>query len=135
VWAAEPRPERLRRATDAGAREHTGEPVDIALVCTAKPAAVQAGFRAVAPGGVLVLYGVPEPGDVLTLDALDHLRREVTVVPTYSAGPGDMAAALDLLRGGLAAEGLVTHRVGLDAVGRALELQRTGEALKVLVVP
>jgi L-iditol 2-dehydrogenase len=30
---------------------------------------------------------------------------------------------------------LVSHRLGLEETGRALELQRSGEALKVVVVP
>ena len=29
----------------------------------------------------------------------------------------------------------VTHRVGLEETGRALELARSGEAIKALVVP
>jgi L-iditol 2-dehydrogenase len=116
-----------------GAVDHAGE-ADVALVCTSKPAAIEAGFRALAPGGTLVLYGVPEPGDELRLDALDHYVRELTVVPSYSAGPGDMHAALDLL-GEVDPSPLVTHRFGLHEVARALEVQRTGEGVKALVVP
>ena len=55
---------------------------------------------------------------------------------SYSAGPADMRAALDLIAGGQVDPlPFVTHRVGLDETGRALELARSGEAIKVLVAP
>ena len=55
---------------------------------------------------------------------------------SVSAGPADMRAALDLIASGRVDPiGLVTHRVGLEDTGRALELQRTGEAVKALVIP
>jgi L-iditol 2-dehydrogenase len=61
---------------------------------------------------------------------------EIDVCASYSAGPRDMRAALALI-----AEGrvdplpFVTHRLGLDEAGRALELARSGEAIKALVLP
>jgi L-iditol 2-dehydrogenase len=47
-----------------------------------------------------------------------------------------MLDALALLRSG-AVDPLpwVTHRVGLDETGRALEMVRSGEAVKALVMP
>lgn len=133
VSVLEPREDRRSLALDLGAAAHDGE-ADVALVCTAKAAAIEAGFRALAPGGVLVLYGVPEPGDELRLDALAHYVREITVVPSYSAGPRDMRAALALLQE-IDPSPLVTHRFGLDEAARALEVQRTGAGVKALVLP
>jgi L-iditol 2-dehydrogenase len=133
VSVLEPRPERQALARRLGAAAAAAE-ADVVLVATAKPAAIEAGFRAVAPGGTLVLYGVPEAGDELRLDALAHYVREVTVVPSYSAGPGNMRAALDLLAE-VDPTPMVTHRFGLGEVARALEVQRTGAGIKALVVP
>jgi L-iditol 2-dehydrogenase len=83
---------------------------------------------------VLCLYA--PPGGELTLDGLSLYRREVDVVASYSAGARDMLAALALLRSG-AVDPLpwVTHRVGLEETGRALDMVRSGEAVKALVVP
>jgi len=62
--------------------------------------------------------------------------RELEVTASYSAGPGDMRAAMDLLRSGrIDPMPLVTHRLGLDEVGRALELVRARKALKAVIVP
>jgi threonine dehydrogenase-like Zn-dependent dehydrogenase len=136
VWAREPRPERLERAVALGARAHTDERADVAMVCTTKPAAIAAGFDAVAPGGVLCLYAPPDPGQPLDLDGHRLYVGEIDVCASYSAGPGDMRAALELVATGRVDPlPLVTHRLALDETGRALELARTGEAVKALVLP
>jgi L-iditol 2-dehydrogenase len=136
VWVREPRAERLDRALALGAERHGNELVDVALVCTPKPEAIAAAFAAVAPGGSLCLYAPPYPGVPLGLDGFALYRDEVDVCASYSAGPDDMRAALDLVASGrVDPSPLVTHRVGLDETGRALELQRSGEAIKTLVLP
>jgi len=136
IEVREPRPERLARALELGATAHAGEPVDVALCATASPAALADAFAAVAPGGVLCLYAPPAPGTPLGLDGHALYRGEIDLVASYSAGPRDMLAALALLRSGAVAPApWVTHRLGLEDTGRALELARAGEALKALVLP
>jgi L-iditol 2-dehydrogenase len=136
VWVREPRPERRARALALGAEAHGNELVDVALVCTSEPAALADGFAAVAPGGTLCLYAPPKIGDALGLDGHALYTREIDVRASYSAGPADMRAALELVASGRVDPApLVTHRVGLDGVGRALELARTGGAIKTIVVP
>ena len=51
VWVREPRAERLEHAEAYGAEHHGNELVDVAIVCTPKPAAIAAAAAAVAPGG------------------------------------------------------------------------------------
>jgi L-iditol 2-dehydrogenase len=136
VWVREPRPERLERAIALGAERHGNELVDVAIVCTPKPAAIAAGFAAVAPGGALCLYAPPDPGQALDLDGHALYVGEIDVCASYSAGPGDMRAALELIASGRVDPAtLITHRLGLEETARALELQRSGEAIKAIVLP
>jgi L-iditol 2-dehydrogenase len=136
VWVREPRPERLERAVALGAERHGNELVDVAIVCTPKPAAIAAGFAAVAPGGALCLYAPPDPGQALDLDGHALYVGEIDICASYSAGPGDMRAALELIASRrVDPASLITHRLGLDETARALELQRSGEAIKALVLP
>jgi L-iditol 2-dehydrogenase len=128
VWVREPRPERLERALALGAERHGNELVDVAIVCTTKPAAIADGFAAVAPGGALCLYAPPDPGQALDLDGHAVYVGEIDVCASYSAGPRDMSGRVD-------PTSLVTHRLPLAETGRALELARTGEAVKALVLP
>jgi L-iditol 2-dehydrogenase len=136
VWVREPRPERMALALALGADRHGNELVDVAMVCTTKPAAIADGFAAVAPGGALCLYAPPDPGQPLDLDGHALYVGEIDVRASYSAGPGDMRAALALIASGrIDPAGLITHRLPLAETGRALELARTGEAVKALVLP
>jgi L-iditol 2-dehydrogenase len=136
VWVREPRPERLERALALGAERHGNELVDVAMVCTTKPAAIADGFAAVAPGGALCLYAPPDPGQALDLDGHALYVGEIDVCASYSAGPADMRRALELIASGRVDPlPLVTHRLPLEETGRALELARTGEAVKALVFP
>ena len=136
VWVREPRPERLDRALALGAERHGNELVDVAIVCTTKPAAIADGFAAVAPGGALCLYAPPDPGQALGLDGHALYVGEVDVCASYSAGPRDMRAALALIATGRVDPApLITHRLPLERTGEALELARTGGAVKALVLP
>ena len=90
----------MDRALALGAERHGNELVDIALVCTSAEAAIADGFAAVAPGGALCLYAPPHPGDPLEIDGLALYSGEVDVCASYSAGPADMRAALELIVSG-----------------------------------
>ena len=136
VWVRDPRPDRLALAEAWGAAAHGNEPVDVAMVCTPAADAIAAGAAAVAPGGSLCLYAPPPPGSPLAIDGNAIFERELDVCASWSAGPADMRAALRLLaRGAVQPLELVTHRFGLEETGAALAAQRSGEALKAVVLP
>jgi L-iditol 2-dehydrogenase len=136
VWVREPRADRLALAQQWGAERHGNEQVDVAIVCTPNPAAVATAVAALAPGGSLCLYAPPYPAEPPQLDAAAIYVRELTVTASYAAGADDMRAALELIASGrIDPTPLVTHKLPLEQTGRALELQRTGEALKPVVLP
>jgi L-iditol 2-dehydrogenase len=136
VWVREPRDDRRRLAAAWGARQHADEPVDVAFVTTANEDAIAGAAAALGPGGTLCLYATTKPGAPLGLDGEQLFLRELTVCSSWSAGPRDMRAAYDLIAGGRVDPlALVTHRLGLGETGRALDLQRRGEAIKAVVVP
>lgn len=136
VWVREPRPDRLALAQQWGAERHGNEQVDVAIVCTPNPEAVATAAEALAPGGTLCLYAPPSPTEPPELDATKIYVRELEVTASYAAGADDMRAALELIASGrVDLTALVTHTLPLEQTGRALELQRTGEALKAVVLP
>ena len=97
VWIREPRADRLALAEGLGAERHGNELVDVAVVCTPKADAIADAAAAVAPGGTLCLYAPPAPDGPPLLDGTSLFLRELTVTASYSAGPGDMRAALELI--------------------------------------
>jgi threonine dehydrogenase-like Zn-dependent dehydrogenase len=90
------------------------------------------------PGGFAERVRVPADlvGELLVLDGHALYGGEIDVCASYSAGPGDMRRALELIASGRVDPApLVTHRLPLSETGRALELARRGEAVKALVLP
>jgi L-iditol 2-dehydrogenase len=136
VWVREPRPHRLALAQEWGAERHGNEAVDVAIVCTPQPDAIATAAAALAPGGTLCLYAPPAPSAPPVLDGTALFLRELTLTASYSAGPGDMRAALNLIASReIDPLPLVSHLVPLAETERALALQRSGDALKVVVLP
>ena len=72
----------------------------------------------------------------MPVDGSELFLRELIVTASYSAGPKDMQSALELIAAGrIDPAPLVSHRLPLEETSRALELQRSANALKVVVEP
>jgi len=136
VAVTEPDAARRELAVAWGAEPHDGSPVGVAVVCTAKPAAIAAGAAALDVGGSLCLYAPTAPGEALPVAGWDVFSRELTITSSWSAGPEDMRAALALVRAGaVRTDELIGARHDLDGTGAALAAQRDGTVLKAVVLP
>jgi len=148
VAAVEPRAERRELAGRLGARPVPvadpgvvadaldGELADRVFVCTSDRRAIADALALAAPAGVVQLFAPTPPGEAVPLDLGSIFFREVSIQSTYSAGPHDTRAALELLAAGAVDAGaLISHRLPLAEVEEAFRLARSGEALKVVIEP
>jgi L-iditol 2-dehydrogenase len=128
--AAEPFAEAVRDRTG-------GRGADVVLVCPADARAITEGIAAAAPGARVVCFTPLPPGESPALDANRLYFREIALLQSYSSGPDETRAALELLATGrLRTAPLVTHRAGLEGVGAALaRAKRPGEGIKTVILP
>jgi L-iditol 2-dehydrogenase len=113
-----------------------GEGAEIVFVTPGSRAALEDAAACLAPGGTIVAFTPLAPGETWALDMHQLFFKDARVVMSYSAGPDDTRAALELLAGGLAVEPLFTHRFGLDQAAQAYAMVKNPEAaLKVVVYP
>lgn len=119
--------ERVKEATDGGA--------DLVFVTPASLDALRLGFECAAPGARVVVFTPLPPETTWPLSVHDLFFREVTILPTYSAGPDDTREALAHLTAGLAVEPLISHRLRLDEAAEGYRLIAAGRALKVVILP
>lgn len=106
----------------------------VVVLCTGAASAWDLAQATVAKGGTIQLFALVRPGERRSLDGHDLLFREITLQASYSAGPADTRASLELIAtGAVPAEALVTHRFELEQTPEALAVARTPEALKVIV--
>ncbi len=147
VTVAEPLPARRELAAALGARAVTPEgvpgaaradaaspPPDVVLLATGAPAAWDLALSAVDKGGVIQWFAPGKPDQRAAFDVNTLFFKELEIQATYSSGPRDTRAALDLIAAGkIATERLITHRFPLEETAAALAMARSREGIKVII--
>ena len=141
VTVAEPLAARRELAAALGARavapdEAVGAspPPDVVMLATGAPAAWELALEAVDKGGVIQWFAPGKPGQRAAFDVNELFFKELEIQSTYSAGPRDTRAALELIAAGkIAAERLITHRFPLEQTAAALAMARSREGIKVII--
>jgi L-iditol 2-dehydrogenase len=127
VVAADLRAERVERARALGATDD-GAPVDAAVVTA--HGGVDAALARLEPGGTILVFAAPAGKVPFTLDAV--YRKELRLVGSRSASPPWFDAAIAVLPELSLPEVTV---LPLERFSDGVELYRTGEAAKVVLVP
>jgi L-iditol 2-dehydrogenase len=130
-------PERLDVARACGADAVEPEPADVVVDCSGRSDTLPDALKLVRPGGVVIEAGAfVDMGPVEIDPNRDICVRDVTIRGIGGEDLAHYAPSLRLLaRHPDRFAPLITHRVGLEEVGDALELAQTGAAMKVLVAP
>jgi L-iditol 2-dehydrogenase len=109
---------------------------DVTIDATGRPEVWTHAMAAVGRGGTVVFFGGCAPGTTVALDTQRAHYEELTLVGAFHHTPDLIRRAVELLESGAVNPGgLLTHRMGLEDVPRALDLMARGEALKVLIEP
>jgi L-iditol 2-dehydrogenase len=113
-----------------------GHGADVTFDATGRPEVWEQAMRAVGRGGSVVFFGGCAPGTTVQLDTRRAHYEELTLLGAFHHTPDAIRRAVELLESGaVVPDALITARMGLDGVERALELMSRGEALKVLIEP
>ena len=109
-------------------------PAQRVIVCPGSEAALRLGLQIVEPGGTLCLFAPMPPGGV-EMDLESLYFKDVTLVNSYSCGPDDTAAAVQvLLQGAVRAHQVVSDFIALDDLPEAYQQMNSGEILKAMVL-
>ena len=120
---------RARLAEIAGPRG-----IDVALECSAAPEAQTLCLDVLRKSGRMALVGVSDKGP--TIDTMQHFTlKEIEVIGTWYSAPTDHEELEALVRRGLPAADMVTHRFGIEEAPEAFDLFFGGDAAKVVLEP
>jgi L-iditol 2-dehydrogenase len=123
---------RVRAASQIG---ETGG-FDVAIEASGSPTAWEDAVDAVAPGGLVLLFGGYPPATAVPLNAHRLHYGELTVKGAYHHRPATFARALELLASGaLDSRALLSAELPLARVEEALRSMMRREALKVVIRP
>jgi L-iditol 2-dehydrogenase len=113
-----------------------GRGADVVIDATGRPEVWARAIDATGRGGSVVFFGGCAPGTSIRLDTRRAHYEELTLLGAFHHTPELIRKAVDLLESGiLVPDGLITHRMPLEAVRTALDLMAKGDALKVLIEP
>ena len=113
-----------------------GRGAEVVIEATGRPEVWERAVDAVGRGGCVVFFGGCAPGTSIRLDTRRTHYEELALLGAFHHTPGTIRRAVEALESGaLVPDSLITHRMQLEEVGRALDLMAKGEALKVLIEP
>jgi L-iditol 2-dehydrogenase len=87
-------------------------------------------------GTICLFASLPEGKATIALNSRLIHYGELRVIGTSDSTPDHVRKALDLMRRGtIPLDKLASHRLGLDGILKAFELMKSGEALRVVLIP
>ncbi len=117
------------------ARRMLGQGADVVVCGPGNSQAMQSAVEAVAAAGTVVMFTPFPPDEPVTIDPERFYFGDLRVVASYSCGPDDTRAALDLIaQGVVSAEKLGADLVGLDEVPGAYRKLAESRIIKPIVV-
>ncbi len=122
-------------ATALLARVRPGIGADVVIEASGQPAAAGAALGLVRRGGTLVLFGVYPAQANVALSPYRVNEDELRIVGSFN-NPHTHQRAIDLLASGrVAVEGIVSHRLGLTGLEKAMDLAHFPGAGKITIDP
>lgn len=146
VVGVDARPDKLAAARTLGAEQTlladdlaaSGARAPVVIEAAGHARAFEAAVAATAPGGTTVTVGLPAPDALATISPLALTAEARTIVGSYlgsSVPERDIPRYVELWRAGkLPVEGLVSDRIRLADVARAMDTLADGAALRQLIV-
>ena len=112
--------------------------VDCAMEVAGIADLIPLGLKCLRTGGRYVEIGNSAPGAHFTYDACDIFWRRLTLKGVHNYDARHLQAAVDLLAATRAIfpfKDIVTHRVSLENITEGMRMAKSGEAIRVAVLP
>jgi len=112
--------------------------VDCAMEVAGIADLIPLGLKCLRTGGRYVEIGNSAPGAHFTYDACDIVWRRLTLKGVHNYDARHLQAAVDLLAATRAIfpfKDIVTHRVSLENITEGMRMAKSGEAIRVAVLP
>jgi L-iditol 2-dehydrogenase len=114
-----------------------GRGADVAITAAAAGVTQEQALQYAARQGRISFFGgLPKGNSVIACDSNLVHYRELTIVGANGSSPAHNKAALDLIASGaVPVADLITHRLPLDDVLKAIQIVSEGSAIKVTIEP
>ena len=111
-----------------------GKGLDVAIEAVGLPEIWERMFKLVRKGGTVHLFGGCKSGTSINIDTGRLHYDEVKVIGVFHHTPQYVKQALDLIASGqIDVTKLITHRMKLKDLEKAIKMHKNGETLKILI--
>lgn len=109
--------------------------VDISIIATGSPRAINQAIGLTRRGGKILLFGVPSKGTQVTFDADNLYSNELSLIPSYAASEQETNQACALLNNNrIDIDWIITHRFTLEHAREAIVCaQEAKDSMKVII--
>lgn len=113
-----------------------GKGLDVAIEAVGLPEIWERMFKLVRKGGTVHLFGGCKSGTSVNIDTRTLHYDEVKVIGVFHHTPQYVKQALDLIASGhVDVKKLITHKMPLCDLEKAIKMHKGGETLKILITP
>jgi len=119
---------------DKAVKKMTGGGADVALEVIGNPRTIEQAFECVRVGGRLCVVGYTH--EAISIVAGKIMFKELEVVGSLGCRPVDYIPLIRMVaQGKIDVKKQVTHRFGLEELGKAFEVMKEGVSLRSIVIP
>jgi len=106
--------------------------VDTVFLTAVNPKTIELALNHVRDGGTIIVFTSASQGT--TIDPSSLYFREINLITSYSPALCDLRDAAQMIfQHKIEVEPLISHRLPLAEIGRAFDLYRSGQAIKVFI--
>ena len=128
--------EKLKRLWEAQLYTQAPYGPDRVIEAVGKLDSWQAALKLARPGGLVNMFGGCSPGSTINVDSYKLHYEELQVLGVFHHTPAYIKSALDLIsNGAISMSNLISHEFELSRLTEALELQLSGQAMKIAIKP
>jgi 2-desacetyl-2-hydroxyethyl bacteriochlorophyllide A dehydrogenase len=116
-------------------KETDGIGADVGVEVIGRPETVENTIRSLGPGGRAVIMGVTKKGLTAPIGPFDVMAREIEIYGSNANLDGFIPAIRLVESGVIPVDEIISHEISVTDIQRAISLCRSGEAMKILIIP
>jgi len=114
-----------------------GRLADLVILCAGVIPAVKQALESVEPGGTILWFALPKPGDDFPIPLFDLWNKQIKMISTYAGVKKDIIEAIELIRSKkVIVEDMISHKLPMKETPKAFKLTAEAkESMKIIIEP
>jgi len=114
-----------------------GRLADLVILCAGVIPAVKQALESVEPGGTILWFALPKPGDDFPIPLFDLWNKQIKMISTYAGVEKDIVEAIELIRSKkISVTDMITHKLPMKETPKGFKLTATAkESMKIIIEP